>query len=84
MVTKLIKIGNSNGVILSKAMLKQAGITTEADISITNKGIVITPVQMKAKDKWVLEMEKLPKSEFKIEEDLKDWLEFDIDFDLEK
>jgi antitoxin MazE len=42
--TKLIKIGNSQGIRLSKTLLEQSGIFGEVGIEIQPDGIMIRPI----------------------------------------
>lgn len=41
MKTKIIRIGNSQGVRIPKALLEQAGLEGEVELRITESGIVI-------------------------------------------
>jgi antitoxin MazE len=42
--TKLIKIGNSQGIRLPKALLEQSGIVGEVGIEVQPDGIMIRPI----------------------------------------
>jgi antitoxin MazE len=42
--TKLVKIGNSQGIRLPKALLEQSGIVGEVGIEVQPDGIVIRPI----------------------------------------
>lgn len=42
--TKLIKIGNSQGIRLSKTLLEQSGIVGEVGIEVCSEGIMIRPI----------------------------------------
>ena len=44
MVTRVRKIGNSAGVILSKTLLESCGIKEKVNIEVRNSTIVLTPV----------------------------------------
>lgn len=41
MRTKIVRIGNSKGVRIPKAMLQEAGIDGKVDIRVTEQGILI-------------------------------------------
>ncbi|MGE4552008.1 MAG: AbrB/MazE/SpoVT family DNA-binding domain-containing protein [Desulfovibrionaceae bacterium] len=43
MQTQLIQIGNSKGVRLPKAILEQAGLTGPVTLSVTERGILLSP-----------------------------------------
>lgn len=49
---QLRRIGNSEGVILPKAMLMQAQISGEVDADIEDGNIVLSPVQRKPREGW--------------------------------
>ena len=49
MKTKLIKIGNSNGVLLSKTLLQQVKLTDEVELTVTANGLLISPVSSNRK-----------------------------------
>jgi antitoxin MazE len=42
--TKLIKIGNSQGIRLPKTLLEQSGILGEVEIELQPEGIMIRPI----------------------------------------
>ena len=84
MVAKLIKIGNSNGFIIPKSMLKIAGIDTNAEMSITKKGIVIAPFKRKLRDIWAEQLSTLPSEVFELDEEEKEWLGVKNKFDEEE
>ena len=42
---KIRKVGNSNAVLLPKAMLQACGITSEVEIEIQDKTILLRPVR---------------------------------------
>lgn len=46
MKAKIVRIGNSRGVRIPKAMLQEAGIDGEVDLRITDEGIVIAPLRV--------------------------------------
>ncbi len=45
MRTAIRKIGNSQGVLIPKPMLAEAGLETDVDISVENGAIVLRPVK---------------------------------------
>lgn len=47
MRTTLIKIGNSKGVRLPKAVIEQAQLNSELDLEVIDGAVVIRPVQTK-------------------------------------
>ncbi len=51
METKLIKIGNSFGVRLPKALISQYGLKTDIEIEPTENGILISS-KKKAREGW--------------------------------
>ena len=44
MIQSIRKIGNSSGILLPKAMLQACGITTEVEIEVQDKSILLRPV----------------------------------------
>ena len=49
--TSIIKIGNSQGVRLPKALLAISGIENDVEIAVTKGGIIIRPAK-KARQGW--------------------------------
>jgi len=45
MQTPVISIGNSKGLRIPKAILKQCGIQDMVDLRVTDKGLIISPVK---------------------------------------
>lgn len=45
MKTRLVKIGNSQGVRIPKALLEQSGLKGEVTLEVTDGSIVIRPVR---------------------------------------
>ncbi|MBD0403259.1 AbrB/MazE/SpoVT family DNA-binding domain-containing protein [Flammeovirga sp. EKP202] len=45
MEQKIIKIGNSKGIRLSKTILEKYNIGDKVEISLNNDGILITPIK---------------------------------------
>lgn len=48
---ELVQIGNSQGIRLPKAVIEQAGLSTELDLEVTPGGVVIRPVN-KTRQGW--------------------------------
>lgn len=44
MRVELVQIGNSQGIRLPKAVIEQAGLSTELDLEVTPGAVVIRPV----------------------------------------
>ena len=44
MKVKLVKIGNSTGVRLPKAVLTECGFSQEAELSVQDRQIILTPL----------------------------------------
>jgi antitoxin MazE len=43
MRTRIVRIGNSQGIRIPKALLEQAGLSGEVDMSVENNSLVIRP-----------------------------------------
>jgi antitoxin MazE len=52
MRTKLIKIGNSQGVRLSKAIIEQVGLGKDIELEVFEDEIVIRPANRKTREGW--------------------------------
>ncbi len=52
MKTRIIKIGNSRGIIIPKAVIDQCGISDQVAIEVENKKITITPVEDDPREGW--------------------------------
>jgi len=52
MRTKLIKIGNSKGITLSKSLREQYQFEEEVEIVIQENGLLIMPVKAKSREEW--------------------------------
>lgn len=48
----IIPIGNSKGIRIPKALLKQCGINGSVDISVEGKKLVIRPLKKKPREGW--------------------------------
>lgn len=51
MKSKIVRIGNSRGVRIPKALLEEAGIDGEVELRVTEEGIVIEPASV-TRDGW--------------------------------
>ena len=54
MIQSIRKIGNSSGILLPKSMLLACGITTEVEIEVQDKTILLRPVPL-ARAGWEAE-----------------------------
>ena len=52
MIVKVIKMGNSTGIILAKSILEQCAITDEVRVSVIDSKIVIEAVQAHPRGGW--------------------------------
>lgn len=53
METKIVKIGNSRGLIIPKKLLSTFGEATQVDIHVKDGELIITPlVENKARSNW--------------------------------
>ena len=52
MKAKLISIGNSKGIRIPMAILKQCNIENEVDLEVEKEKIVIKPAKTKPRDGW--------------------------------
>ena len=51
-VTKVRKIGNSKGILFSRAVLNESGISGTVKLTVKDKVIMITPGETKRKKSW--------------------------------
>ncbi|MFM9840927.1 MAG: hypothetical protein ACKVOQ_21855 [Cyclobacteriaceae bacterium] len=51
-IAKIRKIGNSRGILFSKAILEESGIRNTVKISVENSIIMISSADKPAKKKW--------------------------------
>ncbi len=52
MKTKLVSIGNSKGIRIPMAILKQFNIENEVDLEVKKEMIVIKPIKTKSREGW--------------------------------
>lgn len=78
METTIIKIGNSQGVIIPKRMLARLGTSRKMEIQVKDGGLFIAPIQDKPRKGWAEAFAKAAK-EYKPEEDYFDGVENEFD-----
>lgn len=76
MYSTLVKIGNSRGVRLPKALIEQAGLTEELEIEVAEGAVVIRPAR-KPRQGWAEAAEACAREG----DDLDDWDATVGDFD---
>src|SRR5205823_1671722 len=52
MKAPIVRIGNSRGIRIPKAVLEQCGFGEEAEIAVRNGAVVITPSRRKPREGW--------------------------------
>ncbi len=52
MISKLIKIGNSQGVMIPKSLIEEVGLRGSIDIKAENNTIIIKPVERTIREGW--------------------------------
>ncbi|HEU4990763.1 MAG TPA: hypothetical protein VFT41_13340 [Gemmatimonadaceae bacterium] len=62
MRAKLVRIGNSRGIRIAKAMLEEAGLTDEVDIQVRGGAVVITAAH-RVREGWAEAIERLGPAE---------------------
>jgi len=80
MKIKLINIGNSKGLRLSKALIQQYNITEDIQLELKEDGILLKPLT-KPRTGWSEQFEKAVKP---IENQEKNWIEAHNRFDKEE
>ncbi|MEI8053877.1 MAG: AbrB/MazE/SpoVT family DNA-binding domain-containing protein [Bacteroidota bacterium] len=80
MKIKLINIGNSKGLRLSKALIQQYNITEDIQLELKEDGILLKPLA-KPRSSWSEQFEKAVKP---IEKQEKKWMEARNRFDKEE
>ena len=56
MHTRLIRVGNSQGIVLPKKLLQQYHLSGEVELHPTPEGLLITPVANPARQGWEAQM----------------------------
>ena len=51
MKTRIVRIGNSQGVRIPKPLLEQSGLEGDVELRLTDRGILIEPVR-RTRDGW--------------------------------
>ena len=44
MKTRIVRIGNSRGLRIPKALLEEAGLGSEVELRVTSEGLIVAPV----------------------------------------
>ena len=57
MHTRLIRVGNSQGIVLPKKLLQQYRLSGEVELHPTPEGLLITPVTSPARQGWEAQMQ---------------------------
>lgn len=57
MLTRLIRVGNSQGIVLPKTLLRQYHLSGSVDLRPTPEGLLITPVVQPARQGWEAQMQ---------------------------
>jgi len=57
MKTRIIKIGNSQGIILSRQLINQYDFENEVEILAQENGILLKPLKDKPRQKWTEQFE---------------------------
>ena len=62
-MTMLVKIGNSQGVRIPKAIIKQAHLeNSPLEFEVTAQGLLLKPVQKKPREGWAEAFKEMAKS----------------------
>lgn len=76
-MTTLIQIGNSKGIRIPKAIIKQAHLEdVEIDFEVLEEGLLIKPSNKKVRKGWV---EQIDKALAKGMNEVNEFCEFDLD-----
>ena len=57
MHTRLIRVGNSQGIVLPKKLLQQYQLAGEVDLRPTPEGLLITHIAKPAREGWEAQMQ---------------------------
>ncbi|RZJ62108.1 MAG: AbrB/MazE/SpoVT family DNA-binding domain-containing protein [Hymenobacter sp.] len=57
MHTRIIRVGNSQGIVLPKKLLQQYHLAGEVDLRPTAEGLLITPIVRPARQDWDAQMQ---------------------------
>ena len=78
----IVQIGNSKGIRIPKAILKQCGFTSNAELHVEDDKIIVIPIKGSIREGWERKFKKSAISKddtahdiqtFSNEFDLKDW-----------
>ena len=61
MKTRLIQIGNSQGIRIPKALLQQCGFGKDVELKVKKKSVIISPAQ-KVRENWNEAFAKMAKN----------------------
>lgn len=73
------RIGNSQGIILPRPLLQQAGIENEIDLEVIDGAIVLRPMKADPRADWVQLFQKAIEDGHKPEKDLFEAMSNDFD-----
>jgi antitoxin MazE len=59
MKTRIVRIGNSQGVRIPKPLIEQAGLGGEVEITVHDGSLVIKPVAKAPRDGWAAAFEEM-------------------------
>lgn len=76
---KIIKIGNSRGIMLSKQLISQFNFEREAEIVTNDEGILIKPVKDQPRQSWEKQFEEAMSIEEEQEGELLEGFENEFD-----
>ncbi|RZJ61741.1 MAG: AbrB/MazE/SpoVT family DNA-binding domain-containing protein [Hymenobacter sp.] len=57
MHTRIIRVGNSQGIVLPKKLLQQYHLSGEVELRPTPEGLLIAPVARPARQGWAAQMQ---------------------------
>lgn len=57
MLTRLIRVGNSQGIVLPKTLLQQYHLSGAVDLRPTPEGLLIAPITRPARQGWEAQMQ---------------------------
>lgn len=79
MRVKIIKIGNSKGIMFSKQLISQFNFEREAEIVTNDEGILIKPVKDQPRQNWEKQFEEAMSIEEEQEGELLEGFENEFD-----
>ncbi|MBE2197581.1 MAG: AbrB/MazE/SpoVT family DNA-binding domain-containing protein [Anaerolinea sp.] len=82
-MTQLIRIGNSQGVRIPKALIQQAGLEeAELEFSLVEEGLLIKPVRPRPRQDWEKRIREVMQ-QYGSEEIDREWLDAPLSDDSE-